>query len=332
MPDTLPLKPIDADTVDKLTATIDERQAIAGAVGDVVRAGLRNVYFVGAGGSIICSYPAHYLLQRKASFPVFQLQSDELNSSIPALMGEGSLVVLASYTGTTKETVAAAKTAKSTGATVIAAAKAGSPLAEAADVAFSGKSDLFELVVAYELLSATGADVDAEAVDTALKALPAAVRHAIEQAEPQLADIAEAFKDEPITYVLGSGPSYGWAYGFAMCFLQEMQWKHAAAFNTGEFFQGAFEMVDDDTAVLLWLGEDASRPMAERGKAFLDKYCKKAKYVDVRDLELPGVPEQVRQDVSPIVVGALANRLAQHYEAVRGHDLETRRYMFKVDY
>jgi len=72
--------------------------------------------------------------------------------------------------------------------------------------------------------------------------------------------------------------------------------------------------------------------MAERGKAFLDKYCKKAKYVDVRDLELPGVPDQVRQDVSPIVVGALANRLAQHYEAVRGHDLETRRYMFKVDY
>ncbi len=332
MPETLPLKPIDADIVEKLTATIGERSAIAAAVRDVVEAGLRNVYFVGAGGSIICSYPAHYLLQRKAGFPTFQLQSDELNCSTPALMGPGTLVVLASYTGTTKETVAAAKTAKAAGATVIAAAKAGSPLAEAADVAFSGKSDLFELLVAYELLAATGADVDTEAVDAALAALPGAVRHAVEQSEGLLADIAEAFKDEPITYVLGSGPSYGWAYGFAMCFLQEMQWKHAAAFNTGEFFQGAFEMVDDDTAVLLWLGEDASRPMAERGKAFLDTYCKKAQYVDVRDLELPGVPAAVRPDVSPIVVGALANRLAQHYEAVRGHDLETRRYMFKVDY
>jgi fructoselysine-6-P-deglycase FrlB-like protein len=247
-------------------------------------------------------------------------------------MGEGSLVVLASYTGTTKETVAAAKTAKAAGATVISAAKAGSPLAEASDIGFSGKSDLFELVVAFELLAATGADLDRAEVDVALKALPEAVRHAIEQAEPQLAKIADAFKDEPITYVLGSGPSYGWAYGLAMCFLQEMQWKHAAAFNTGEFFQGAFEMVDDDTAVLLWLGEDASRPMAERGKRFLDTYCKKAQYVDVKDLELPGIPAALRQDVSPIVVGALANRLAQHYEAVRGHDLETRRYMFKVDY
>jgi fructoselysine-6-P-deglycase FrlB-like protein len=247
-------------------------------------------------------------------------------------MGPGSLVVLASYTGTTKETVAAAKTARRTGATVIAAAKEGSPLAEAADAAFSGKSDLFELVVAYELLAATGAELDATAVDQALAALPEAVRHAVEQADPQLADIAEAFKDEPITYVLGSGPSYGWAYGLAMCFLQEMQWKHAAAFNSGEFFQGAFEMVDDDTAVLLWIGDDASRPMGERAKAFLDRYCKKAQYVDVRDLELPGVPKSVRGDVSPIVVGALANRLAQHYESVRGHDLETRRYMFKVEY
>ena len=332
MTETLPLKPIDADIVEKLTATIAEREAIAGVVRDAVEQGLRNVWFVGAGGSLICSYPAHYLLQQKASFPAFQLQSDELNTSVPALMGPGSLVVLASYTGTTKETVAAAKTAKAAGATVIAAAKAGSPLAEAADAAFTGKSDLFELLVAYELLAATGGELDAGSLDQALTALPGAVRDAVEQAETQLADIAQAFKDEPITYVLGSGPSYGWAYGLAMCFLQEMQWKHAAAFNTGEFFQGAFEMVDDDTAVLLWLGDDASRPMAERGKSFLDKYCKKAQYVDVRDLTLPGIPAEVRPHVSSIVVGALANRLAQHYESVRGHDLEQRRYMFKVEY
>ena len=332
MPDTLPLKPIDADTAEKIRSAIAERDAVSAAVAPLVDAGLRNVYFVGAGGSIICSWPAHYLLQQKASFPVFQLQSDELNSSTPALMGPGSLVVLASYTGTTKETVEAAKTAKASGATVIAAAKEGSPLAEAVDVAFSGKSDVFELVVAYVLLEATGAGVDSAAVAKALEALPEAVLSAVQESESVLADIADAYKDEPITYVLGSGPSYGWAYGLAMCFLQEMQWKHAAAFNTGEFFQGAFEMVDDDTAVLLWLGDDATRPMAERGKRFLDTYCKKAKYVDVADLTLPGIPSELRGDVTGIVVGALANRLAQHYESVRGHGLEQRHYMFKVDY
>src|SRR3954453_13821856 len=175
MPDTLPLKPVDADTADKLRSAIAERDAIAATIAPVVEAGLRNVYFVGAGGSIICSWPAHYLLQQKASFPAFQLQSDELNTNPPALMGTGSLVVLASYTGTTKETVQAAVTAKASGATVIAAAKEGSPLAEAVDVAFSGKSDVFELLVAYVLLEATGADIDWSAVADMLAALPDAV-------------------------------------------------------------------------------------------------------------------------------------------------------------
>ncbi len=106
---------------------------------------------------------------------------------------------------------------------------------------------------------------------------------------------------------------------------------HGEAFNTGEFFQGAFEMVDDDdTAVLLWLGEDATRPMAERGKTFLD-VLQKAKYIDVADLTLPGIPAE-RGDFTGIVIGALANRLAQHYESVRSHDLGQRHYMFKVEY
>jgi fructoselysine-6-P-deglycase FrlB-like protein len=118
----------------------------------------------------------------------------------------------------------------------------------------------------------------------------------------------------------------------AMCFLQEMQWKQAAGFNAGEFFQGAFEMVTEDSAVLLYLGEDATRPMAERAKRFLDTYTRKAHYLDVRELSLPGVPTELRPDISPLVIGELANRLAQHFEAVRGHHLDQRRYMFRVDY
>lgn len=332
MSQTLPLKPIEPDFVDKLVETVEQRTAVAAVVDDLVGKGLRNVYFVGAGGSLICSFPAHYVLTQRSEVPTFQVQSDELNCSTPRLMGPGSLVVLASYTGTTKETVAAARTAKATGATVIAVAKEGSPLAEAVDHAFKGKSDLFELLVAYAVLERTGGAIDADVVAAGLAELPKALVNAIEESETALASIADDLKDEPITYVLGSGPSSAWAYGFAMCFLQEMQWKHAAGYNTGEFFQGAFEVVDDTVPVILWLGEDASRPMALRGKAFLEKYCQKARYVDVADLTLPGVPAALRPDVSPLVVAALANRLAQHYESVRGHDLEQRHYMFKVDY
>ncbi len=332
MPDTLPLKPVDEDFEEKTQATIEQYDAIREAVQAVVARGLRNVYFVGAGGSIICSYPAAYVLQRELSLPVFQVQSDEFNTAPPALLGEGSLVVLASYTGTTKETVQAAKTAKAKGATVAAAAKAGTPLADAADLAFIGGSDVVELLFAYALLEATGAPRNFDEVRSAVEALPKALLSAQQDSEDLVRGIAEAIKDEPMVFVLGAGPSYGWAYGLAMCYLQEMQWMNASGYNSGEFFQGAFEMMTEETAVVNILGEDASRPMAERAQVFLDKYTKKAHRIDAADLTLPGVPTTIRADVSPIAIAVVIGRLAKHLEAARQHDLDTRRYMFKVDY
>jgi fructoselysine-6-P-deglycase FrlB-like protein len=117
-----------------------------------------------------------------------------------------------------------------------------------------------------------------------------------------------------------------------MCYLQEMQWKHAAAFNSGEFFQGAFEVIDRDVPVILLLGEDPSRPMGERAKAFLDRYTGKAQYLDTRELSLPGVPSNLRGDVSALAHRVVIGRLAKHYESVRGHDLDKRHYMFQVEY
>jgi len=330
---TLPLKPIEPEFAEQVRHTIGHRAQVEQLVDAVVKRGLRNVFFVGAGGSLIASYPAYWILMRAAEFPVFQLQSDELNTTRPSALGHGSLVVVASYTGTTKETVAAAQWAKSRGATVVAAGKAGSPLIELADLAITGEnSDIAEALVSYALLQRLGGAGDFETVWRAIEALPEALQLAQEEVEEQVHDIAEALKDEPITYVLGSGPNYGWAYGLAMCYLQEMQWKHAAAFDSGEFFQGAFEVIDDDVAVIALLGEDASRPMAERAKTFLDKYTKKAHYLDTKQLSLPGVPPELRGDVSPFALRVVIGRLAKHYESVRGHDLEQRHYMFKVEY
>ena len=332
MTDHLPLKPIEPDLAEKIRATLDQRPAVEKLVSEAVDKGLRNVFFVGAGGSLIAAYAAHYLLERESSFPVYKLQSDELNTSRPARLGEGSLVFLASHTGTTKETVAAAKYAREAGATVAVVAKENSPLADAAHVAFTGQSDVLFQLAAYVLLQKTGAERDWAAVEQVLETLPGALVSAAEEGEEQAHAIADAFKDEPITYVLGSGPSYAWAYGFAMCYLQEMQWKHAAGFNSGEFFQGAFE-VSQGTAVINILGEDPSRPMAERAKRFLDTYnAEKTRHIDVKALTLPGIPAELRGDVSPLAVAILMGRLAKHYESLRGHDLEQRRFMFKVEY
>lgn len=330
--ETLPLSPIEADLESSLEKTVAHYDQIAEFIGDCVRNGLKNVYLVGAGGSLIASFPAFYLLHRMIDIPVYQIQSDELNFGRPRALGEGSLVIIASYTGTTKETVAAARYAREAGATVFAACKAHSPLAEAATYAIEAGSDIAELMAGYALCEALGVELDYADVRATFAALPAAFKAALEGAEGKVHDIAVSLKDEPITYVLGSGPCHGWAYGLAMCYLQEMQWKHAVSFNAGEFFQGAFEVVREDTPVILLLGEDPSRPIAERAQRFLDTYTKKAHYLDVRNLELPGLSPEGRAIVSPLVLAKVIGRLAKHYEAVRGHNLDQRRYMFRTVY
>ncbi|QKV92413.1 SIS domain-containing protein [Streptomyces sp. NA02950] len=338
---TLPLKPITADFKEAVSFALGQNDTARRFIDDVVASGLRNVFLVGCGGSLTAAYPAHYLLETRAPLPVFHMNSDEFNLRRPALLGEGSLVLVSSHTGTTKETVAAAHYARGAGARVAALTRsADSPLAQAAEIAFTYRSEdtvvapkqvLFGQLV-HALLEVLGADGDHLAVRRAYEALPDALYAAQEQTEELNHTIATALADEEVTYVLSAGPNYGAGYGFSMCYLMEMQWKHAGSFNAGEFFHGAFEVVTEDQPVLLLLGEDATRPMAERARTFLDTYTKKAHYLDTRSLTLPGVPEQLRGEISPIVLDVLVTRLARHYEAVRGHDLDQRRYMFKVAY
>ena len=334
MSDAIVLKPIDADLQDKLTKTIANREALQAEINAAVSAGLRNVVFIGAGGSLIAAAPANYMLQRYSDLNVLALQSDEVNTAQPSRIGPGSLVFLASHTGTTKETVAAASWARERGAQVISVTKEASPLAEASSAAFQGESDLFYVLAAYLLMKAVEVDLNWSEVEQTLQALPAALVSVCEQGEPVVDRIAQAFKDVAITFVLASGPSSAWAYGLAMCYLQEMQWKHAFGYNSGEFFQGSFEVVDDpDLAVINVLTDDASRPMGERAQRFLDTYAAgRVQTLDIRSFDMPGIPEDRRQDVSPLAVALLMGRIARHYEFLRNHDMEQRKYMFKVEY
>ncbi|UNO43287.1 SIS domain-containing protein [Streptomyces sp. MST-110588] len=338
---TLPLKPITEDFKEAVAFALSQNDVTRAFVKEVVDAGLRNVFLIGCGGSLTASYPVHFLLETRAAFPVFQMNSDEFNLRRPALLGEGSLVVVSSHTGTTKETVAAARYARSAGAKVAAISRdADSPLAQAADLALTYRSE--DTVVApkgvlfgqlgHALLEFTGAQGDYAALRTAFEALPDALYTMQEEGEELAHSIATALADEDMTYVLSAGPNYGAGYGFTMCYLMEMQWKHGGSFHAGEFFHGAFEMVTEDQPVILFLGEDATRPMAERAKTFLDTYTRKAHYVDSRIFSLPGVPEAVRGDITPIALDVFVTRLARHYESVRGHDLDQRRYMFRVEY
>ncbi len=338
------LKPLPTEPRAGLDRALGQRAEIEAFAAGAVRRGLRNVFLLGSGGGLLTHEGVQYLLERRATrLPTFALSANEFIYRAPAGLGDGSLAVLASNTGTTPEVVEAARFAKAHGAVVAAVTrKADSPLAQASDAAWAydddkgvGDPKSFQLaILGLALLRETG-DIDADEYAAhlrTLEALPEALIDAVHQSEELNARIAAALRDEPVIYVIGAGPNHGTAYCLAMCYLQEMQWKHAASFDAAEFLHGAMEVVTEDTAVIQYLGEEATRPIDERARAFLRKYTRKAFFVDSRDLALPGVEPAMRPFASHFALDAVMSRLAQHFEAATGHDLQNRRYMFKVEY
>ena len=338
----VPVDPTPADFQPTLERAVARHDDLDAFVGRTARQGLRNVFFVGCGGSLLAMESTRFLLERRSSAAAASvLNASEFCARRPALLGPGSLVVVASHSGTTPETLDAARLARAAGASVLSVSRdARSPLGRAAEVAIAYASDvavgeakqlLFEQI-GWSVLRHTGVQADYDAIRDAFGALPAALVTARAETDVRAHEIATRLQDEPITYVLASGPNMGAAAAFAMCFLQEMQWLHAAAVNAGEFFHGAFEVVTEDVAVILLLGEDESRPMAERAQRFLDKYTRKGVSIDTRDLSLPGIAPALRPEFAAYGLATVVRRLANHYAAVRGHSLKLRRYMWTVDY
>ncbi len=336
------LEPLPADYVDTLNYVISQRPQVQSLTASLRDAGVDRVYLVGAGGSLSIMYPLLFLFNEHTTIFAPQLQtSAEFVACTPAALGPRSLVVVASHKGETPETVEAAERARARDAHVVALTRVSdSRLATTANVVFTTRSDRTiteaKLLLLYQLglslLERFGQYEDYPGAMATLAALPAALYHVKQEAEPKNAEIAARLKDEPLIYTLSSGPNYGIGYALAMCSLQEQQWIHAASVHAAEFFHGAFEIVDQSTPLILLLGEDTSRPIAERALRFAQRYSHKVVAIDTKDSALPGITSRDRGLVSPFVLSAITTRLLAHFAAVRGHPVQARRYMFKVEY
>jgi fructoselysine 6-phosphate deglycase len=323
-------------------AALDQRERAQQVAREAVSADLQNVFLVGCGGSFNDFGSIHYVLEsRSSTFAVFHLNSDEFVVRRPPRLGPGSLVLVSSHLGTTKETLEAAQVAREAGARVIAFTKdETTPLAALGGDVFVYESDRTILApkrilisqLGYALLEASGAPGDYDGVRGAFDALPNALDAAHDEADQFFPAIADAMAGGAHCYVLAGGPNYSVAYGMAMCYCLEMQRLGATAYHANEFFHGAFEIVDRDTPILVWRGEDASSGQVDRLEAFLGRYSDNTHVVDSRRFALEGVPAELRGEVTPLLLSTLSKRLAEHLEAVTGNPLTRRRYMFTVEY
>lgn len=316
--------------------------SIHDVVGACLRDGARNLFFLGTGGAAILMHPAFLLLQRQSALPVFMEIAAELVAGGHQALGRNSIVIIPSLSGTTSESVATLDYCKERGATVIAlVGHKETPLGQRADHAFVNFAEddtscesfyLQSLLISLSVMAHRGECVDHARIVSELATLPQHLLAAKQDFEPEAQRLATMFADEPYHIITAAGGTWAQAWYYGMCILEEMQWIRTRPVHAADFFHGTLELVEKGVSVVIFKGEDAYRPLADRVGKFAHRYTDKVTILDAAKAHMPGVSPQTRALISPVILATLLERLSAHLEVKRNHPLTTRRYYKKVDY
>lgn len=306
---------------------------------------IEQVYWVACGGSLIDLYPAHFMLNAESG----RLESGWYTSREfllfpPKKLGKNSLVVVCSHSGNTRESVDAAFYSKQAGAAVITLTdRKGSRCDDPAFITWvypwgEGVTTAevpsgITLALAAELMLAQEGFSKYDALMKGIEKMDAIVEAGKKKVNAELGKaFAEACRENPFFYILGSGPNFSQTYGFAICSLMEMQWQNCAYIHSAEYFHGPFEVTENGVFYFLQMSAGKSRPMDQRALDFLQAHTDRLMVVDTREYGMEEVDLEVRDYLESVLLYALNVELRAARGKVFDHDPEVRRYMGIVEY
>ena len=310
-------------------------------VAEHVAGGGDSLFFLGAGGAGILMAPAANLLWRRSSFATFSEAPVELMALGSSNLSSRSLVVVPSRSGDTAESLDVLEYCQRAGARVLAlTGTPGSPLAERADcnftnpVADDNSSESFylqSLLIALSVMDVRGELAGYGALLDELQDLPSFLLEAKRSFEARAPEVAAAIAAAPYHLIVGAGSTWPEAFYYGMCILEEMQWIRTRPVHAAHFFHGPLELVEPGVSCLLFKGEDGSAPLVDRVEQFLEQYGARATVLDTAEIA-PGLSDNVRPLISPIILATVLERVSAHLEVLRDHPLTTRRYYRRVAY
>ncbi|WP_066259078.1 SIS domain-containing protein [Neobacillus drentensis] len=318
-----------------------KREEIEKIVDGISAKGFKNIFLIGSGGTIAMMYPYEYIFKSNSTLEVHAEIAAELLVMNNRHLTKDSVCIFASVTGTTKETVAAAEFCKSKGATTIGlVAEQGTPLAKAVDYCISTghekhSFDTFFIhmqLLTFRFIYNNDEFKQYDQFAKEIAHLPQGIVDALEQFDSQAEQFAIKHKNTDYHMLVGAGNLWGNTYSYAMCILEEMQWIKSKSIHAAEFFHGTLELVEEDTSVILFKGEDETRPLVERVERFAENITKELFILDTKDYRLDGISEEFRKHFAVCLNWALTGRISVYLERERDHPLEIRRYYRKMAY
>lgn len=318
------------------------RGEIEKVVDEIQAKGFDGIFFIGIGGTWASSLQVEVYMRGRSALPVYVENAAEFITTGNKRFTKDSVVIFSSVTGSTEEMVKAVEKAKQTGARVFGFVdKADAEIVKLCDwcISYPENEQLKFFMTANRLMHNNGEFPEYDAYNKEMEAHLAEALVAVEKkADEWAADYAKevyayvkANPDMP-HYFVGSGDQWGATYSYAMCYWEEQLWIRTKSITCAEFFHGMLEVVEAETPVTLFMGEDEQRPLAERVAGFLPKVCKNYTIIDSKDYELEGISEQFRGSISHLVMHAVNNRVDAHLEDEFRHPMVIRRYYRQFAY
>ena len=312
------------------------RPRIEDVVDGICKTGFRNLCWLGIGGTYASCLQAEVHMRERSGLDYYVVNAAEYLTTGDLRVGEGSLVVVSSVTGSTTEMVDAVKKAKAAGAKVLGFIDIDTTeLARLMDweIAYPANEQLKFYMVADRFLYHHGEFPEYDEYYAQLDAHLARDLVEVEKAADAFGlAFAQKHHEDPIHYFVGAGNQYGSTYSYAMCYWEEQHWIRTKSIHSAEFFHGMLEIVDRDTAVTVFVGEDKQRPLSQRVVDFLPRICANFTVIDSKDYPLPGIDERFRGNLSHLVTHAVTQRIDAHMEQLNRHPMEIRRYYRRLSY
>lgn len=328
--------------LDSVNGALKLRSQIEGIVDEFQNDGFENIFFLGIGGTWASALQVEVYMKSKSAIPVFVENAAEYLLTGNKRLTKDSVVIFSSVTGSTEEMVKALEYIKGLGARIFGFLdKADSPLAEVCNwvISYPVNEQLKLFMTANRLMYNANEfeDYDQynEEMDNHLaKALVEVDKQADEWAEDYAKEKYQYYKERPDMphYFVGAGNQYGATYSYAMCYWEEQLWIRTKSISSGEFFHGMFEIMEVETPITVFIGEDEQRPLSERVAKFVPRVTNRYLFIDTKDYELKGISDKYRGTISHLVMMRVNNRIDVYMEREFRHPMEIRRYYRQVEY
>lgn len=315
---------------------VDMIPEVEKVVDQICDEGYDNIFLFGIGGTLLyAGQIMHTAKQLGCSLPLYLENATDFLYEGNKKFTKNSVVVIASLSGNTIEVEAVIDKAHEVGARVIGYVEVPeSPLAKKVDhlVTTVGGEYYWWYTVVLRFMKNAGEFDAYDKLTSQMKNLPDAVVQIYKDADEEMKNYAEKYCDEPITYLVGSGNLEDWAVCYGMCIMEEMQWMRTRPISAANFFHGTLEVIERDIPVILIKGEDKTRPEMDRVEKFVNTVSAKVTVFDTKKFALPGIDEEFRGVLSPIVMRSAFMRLNVHLEHCRRHPIDIRRYYKALKY